>query len=389
MPRLQRKSLDTPDTVREFPHGRMESVSLDEIVIGHVRLEPGWRWSHDVRPIVGTEWCQVRHVGICLEGSQHVELADGTTMDIGPGDAFEIPPGHDAWVKGDTACVGYEWAGSRVYARRLRSGSRARPPRRPEPAASCNVGICAYGSAFQLWIENRNAIVATVTVDIPVRQNLDPSVALPVEVTVPAGQTVEALHLSQVDPKLAYEYRFTRRSYLGSLQTTPDEAVRYAVPFGGGEPRRLGQGIDGGVTHVGIYRYAFDFVMPIGTPVLAAREGVVVIVTDGFTEGALDKRLWDKANKVVIAHADGTLATYMHLSPGILVSVGQHVVQGQRLGLSGNSGYTKGPHLHFQVGKVSGEIEGYTIPIRFDDGSQSGLIPEKGQLYGPGSERRG
>lgn len=117
VPRLQRKSFDTPDTVREFPRGRMESVSLDETVIGHVRLEPGWRWSHDVRPIVGTEWCQVRHVGICLEGWQHVELADGTTMDIGPGDAFEIPPGHDAWVVGDTACVGYEWAGSRLYAR--------------------------------------------------------------------------------------------------------------------------------------------------------------------------------------------------------------------------------------------------------------------------------
>jgi len=117
MPRLQRKSLDTPDTVREFPRGRLESVSLDETVIGHVRFEPGWRWSHDVCPIVGTEWCQVRHAGICLEGWQHVELEDGTTMDIGPGDAYAIPPGHDAWVKGDTACVAYEWAGSRVYAR--------------------------------------------------------------------------------------------------------------------------------------------------------------------------------------------------------------------------------------------------------------------------------
>jgi len=78
-----------------------------------------------------------------------------------------------------------------------------------------------------------------------------------------------------------------------------------------------------------------------------------------------------------------------HLSPGILVSVGQQVVRGQRLGLSGNTGYTKAPHLHFQVGKVAGEIEGYTIPIRFDDGSQQGLVPEQGQLYGPASEWRG
>lgn len=117
MPRLQRKSFYTPDTVREFPRGRGELVSLDETVIGHFRFEPGWRWSHDVRPIVGTEWCQVRHVGVIVEGEFHVQLADGTTMDFAPGDAYEIPPGHDAWVKGDTACVGYEWAGSRVYAR--------------------------------------------------------------------------------------------------------------------------------------------------------------------------------------------------------------------------------------------------------------------------------
>ena len=117
VPRLQRKSFDTPDTVREFPRGRMESVSLDETVIGHVRLEPGWRWSHDVRPIVRTDWCEVRHVGICVEGWCHVQLEDGTTMDIGPGDAYEIPPGHDAWVTGDTACVAYEWAAARVYAR--------------------------------------------------------------------------------------------------------------------------------------------------------------------------------------------------------------------------------------------------------------------------------
>lgn len=117
MPRMQRKSFNEPETVREFSNGRMASVSLDETVIGYFRFEPGWRWSHDVRPIVGTDLCQNRHVGICLEGGLHVQLADGTTIDIGPGDAYEVPPGHDSWVKGDAAFVSYEWAASRVYAR--------------------------------------------------------------------------------------------------------------------------------------------------------------------------------------------------------------------------------------------------------------------------------
>ena len=79
MPRLQRKSFNEPETVREFPHGSVVSVSLDETVLGRFRFEPGWRWSKDVAPIVGTHSCQNRHVGVCLEGSLHVELEDGTT----------------------------------------------------------------------------------------------------------------------------------------------------------------------------------------------------------------------------------------------------------------------------------------------------------------------
>jgi class 3 adenylate cyclase len=116
MPRLQRKSLDVPETVRRFEHGSISSVSLDEMAIGYFHLEPGWRWSNDVRPIVGTESCQHRHLGICLQGTLHVELADGTTTEIGPNDAYEIPPGHDAWVKGESAWISYEWASSRVFA---------------------------------------------------------------------------------------------------------------------------------------------------------------------------------------------------------------------------------------------------------------------------------
>jgi class 3 adenylate cyclase len=117
VPRLERKSLDHPETVREFPHGRIDSVALGESVIGRWEFEPGWRWSNDVRPIVGTDSCQNRHVGVCLEGRLHVQLDDGTSMDVGPNDAYEIPPGHDGWVVGDRRFVTYEWTSSRVFAR--------------------------------------------------------------------------------------------------------------------------------------------------------------------------------------------------------------------------------------------------------------------------------
>jgi len=117
VPRLERKSLDHPETVRKFTHGRIDSVALGESEIGRWEFEPGWRWSNDVRPIVGTDSCQNRHVGVCLEGQLHVQLDDGSSMDVVPNDAYEIPPGHDGWVVGDRRFVTYEWTSSRVFAR--------------------------------------------------------------------------------------------------------------------------------------------------------------------------------------------------------------------------------------------------------------------------------
>ena len=101
MPRLQRKSFATPDQVREFPSGRIEIVRLDEIAVGRFVLQPGWRWSKDVAPVAATRSCQLRHVGYTISGSIEVHMDDGTVLVIGPGDAYEIPPGHDVLVLGD------------------------------------------------------------------------------------------------------------------------------------------------------------------------------------------------------------------------------------------------------------------------------------------------
>ena len=117
MPQLQRKSLNQPETVRKFPHGHIDSVALGESEVGRWEFEPGWRWSNDIKPIVGTDLCLNRHLGVVVQGTLHVELADGTTMEFVEGDAYEIPPGHDGWVVGDKPFVTYEWTSSRVFAR--------------------------------------------------------------------------------------------------------------------------------------------------------------------------------------------------------------------------------------------------------------------------------
>lgn len=115
MPHLQRKSFVTPDKVRTFSNGRIDVVTLGEIAIGRFVFRPGWRWSKDVAPIVGTRSCQHRHVGYTISGALEVRMDDGTSLVIGPDDAYEIPPGHDAWVVGDLPWDSVEFTSAHAF----------------------------------------------------------------------------------------------------------------------------------------------------------------------------------------------------------------------------------------------------------------------------------
>lgn len=117
MVRMQRKRFSQPTEVRTFPHGTVDVVALDDLAVGRMTYEPGWRWSVDVQPIAGTQLCEFHHLGVTLEGHLRVQLPDGTEMEIGPGDVFEIPPGHDAWVVGDSPWVSVDFAAMGNYGR--------------------------------------------------------------------------------------------------------------------------------------------------------------------------------------------------------------------------------------------------------------------------------
>ena len=99
------RSFDQPDDTRTFPSGRVELIRVGPITFGLETLEPGWRWSVDVRPIAGTDRCEFHHVGYQLSGRWIVEDRHGNPTKIVPGQLFDVPPGHDAWVVGDEACV--------------------------------------------------------------------------------------------------------------------------------------------------------------------------------------------------------------------------------------------------------------------------------------------
>ncbi len=122
--RTTHKSFSRPDQVLEFDLIREEIVELGDVTVGRVTHEPGWRWSVHTRPHIGTEACQARHVGFVLSGQFGVLLPDGSTIEVGPGTAYDVPPGHDGWVIGDAPLVVIEWAGAREWLQRL-EGERA------------------------------------------------------------------------------------------------------------------------------------------------------------------------------------------------------------------------------------------------------------------------
>jgi hypothetical protein len=113
----EHRSYAKPDEVREFPHGRVEIVTVGGAPIGRLILEPGWRWSNDVKPIAGTELCEAPHMQYHVSGRIAVRMADGTEFEAGPGDVTSLPQGHDAWVVGDEPVVVVDWYGASNYAR--------------------------------------------------------------------------------------------------------------------------------------------------------------------------------------------------------------------------------------------------------------------------------
>ena len=116
------KNLRSPDDVFRA-HGIEErSVQAGEQTIGRATIQPGWRWSVDVRPMVGTQSCMVRHLGLAIRGRFHVRMDDGGEIEVGPDDVFDIPPGHDAWVVGDEPFETVEVAGIYGYGRRAPGG---------------------------------------------------------------------------------------------------------------------------------------------------------------------------------------------------------------------------------------------------------------------------
>jgi murein DD-endopeptidase MepM/ murein hydrolase activator NlpD len=208
-----------------------------------------------------------------------------------------------------------------------------------------------------------------VRADWTERDNMVADPALPLRRVVPALGEVVLVSLRHDDRTLPARFRLEYSAVPGSPNARHSLAARYRVPFAADVDWHVGQGFHGRYSHQHpVSRYAVDFSVPVGTPVLAAREGVVMQVQDDWRGSGRDLQGFaHRANFVRILHDDGTMAMYAHLEYyGVGVKPGQRVAAGDLLGLSGNTGYSTGPHLHFAVLVNDGRDE-VAIPFDMDD----------------------
>jgi hypothetical protein len=105
MASVQKKRFEEPDETSTPPRSKVETVRIGGMTLTKITYAPGWKWSTDIRPIVGTNSCQKHHVGFCMAGRLEGKLDDGTKWELAAGDVFDIPPGHDGWVVGSEPVV--------------------------------------------------------------------------------------------------------------------------------------------------------------------------------------------------------------------------------------------------------------------------------------------
>jgi murein DD-endopeptidase MepM/ murein hydrolase activator NlpD len=247
------------------------------------------------------------------------------------------------------------------------------------------------GARIEQVVRNRYAVPVMIRWALGALDNIEPMSPVEGTALLPAakaplgtGEVVVLAELQQIDPELPYRRELYFHARFGDPEARPAQYV-YALPYPSGLTFSVLQGFHGAFSHRGSNEFAVDFNCPVATPVVAARPGRVVAVNasaqgSGTTPEYLDDK---RANFVLVLHDDGTLGEYMHLAPsGVRVKPGQHVERRQPLGLSGNTGFSSTPHLHFQVMTAADDgIAKQSFPFELAIKPHRSSQPVLGQRY--------
>ncbi|MCP4692781.1 MAG: M23 family metallopeptidase [Desulfobacterales bacterium] len=221
-----------------------------------------------------------------------------------------------------------------------------------------------------------------VEISLTERENVRVEPPLPERFVIPAASEIDVVKLGRKRPDKPFFYRYRYQSIRGDPGAMHEPAKPYRAPFQKGERHRISQAFNGKYSHFTPYsRHAVDFSMPEGTPVVCARSGVVMEVRDNYFWGGTIKSYYSRrTNLIRVLHDDGSMALYVHLKrSSIRVSPGEKAAEGQIIALSGNTGFSSGPHLHFVV-QINRGMTLASTPIEFESGDGGGVTPKKGMV---------
>lgn len=250
------------------------------------------------------------------------------------------------------------------------------PERLADPGALAAIEEVPYGHGTDIYINNNLAGPLEIRMEMSSSSNVETLPSLPIQQTIGPRQRVLVTRLEFGAGGASYTPRVNLVP--GDPRAFPDDKV-YSLPLPDDSGWQLGQAFHGGFSHTDEQNlYAVDLIVRPGTPVLAARSGVVMQVESAFDKAGLDaKKYAERANLIRILHDDGSMAVYAHLAEnGSYVRVGQKVSLGQQIGVSGNTGFSSGPHLHFCL-QINTGLRLVSIPFRMVSGRGFLNLPRK------------
>jgi murein DD-endopeptidase MepM/ murein hydrolase activator NlpD len=245
-------------------------------------------------------------------------------------------------------------------------------------------GVMQDDNSYRFYARNDHFIPVYISVSFAQLTSLAPDQDLPWRGAIQPG--TEEQYLFSLLPttsrgRIGYSLTYTFAE--GDPETADhDDDYLYLFPFAHGTKHRITQGHNGTFSHFGENQYAIDFDLDEGTPVFAARGGIVVRVKEDGRAGGPSMAYADRGNVIMIAHDDGSFGNYVHLRyRGAEVAVGDRVEPGDLIGYSGNTGVSSGPHLHFDVRVPLATGRMQSIPFRFRGVDGNAVDPREGDIH--------